>query len=365
MAQKKSYVKVEGPASPQVRRVMKKMHSPEMKNIEKVVVEPTAKPHQLGYVTNIPEEKGVIHIPEKNIETELKRAQPGVDPQQLKEQKETFIEDVVVPHEQSHAEDVIKGEGEFSPTSEQQARKEEDWSRMEEYGLQPRGRFAMDIIEIMDKIASSLQSQGAVDEASEVDMLTNTMEKFSFDMSEQNKMMMEKIKAMPELVAKNPWLGNLLKKDPKQLTREESQNLYELMEKESKKSTGEKLMGQPTSQTTKTITAALDGIADSLQKQGLKKEATEIDIITNTIEKTAKEKKWIQKAVPESHEGKFGKWCKSHGFEEGVCQSCIDKAIAEGGNPARMANFAINVSKGKYHHPKDKKASIDYDVMSV
>ena len=71
--------------------------------------------------------------------------------------------------------------------------------------------------------------------------------------------------------------------------------------------------------------------------------------------KTAGEK-WIQDAVPPSHEGKFGTWCKSHGFD-GVCQGCIDKAIAAGGHAARMANFAINVPNSPYSHPV-KKASV-------
>jgi len=69
----------------------------------------------------------------------------------------------------------------------------------------------------------------------------------------------------------------------------------------------------------------------------------------------AKDKdKWIQDAVPESHEGKFGKWCKRNGFS-GVSQACINKAISAGGNSSQMANFAINVSKGKYHHPNKEK----------
>lgn len=70
-----------------------------------------------------------------------------------------------------------------------------------------------------------------------------------------------------------------------------------------------------------------------------------------------KKEDWIQKAVTPEEKGKFGNWCKKNGFEKGVCQSCINKAIGQGGKPAEMANFAINVSKGKYKHPK-KKAEI-------
>ena len=80
----------------------------------------------------------------------------------------------------------------------------------------------------------------------------------------------------------------------------------------------------------------------------------EIGIVEAKKKKEKKEKKWIQKAVPEKNEGKFAEWCKRNGFK-GVCQSCINKAISKGGSSAKMANFAINVSKGKYKHPDKKK----------
>jgi len=70
------------------------------------------------------------------------------------------------------------------------------------------------------------------------------------------------------------------------------------------------------------------------------------------------EEKWIQKAVPESHEGQFKTWCKKHEFD-GVSQQCINKALTKKSDgtiqypdASKMANFAINVSKGKYSHPK-------------
>ena len=99
------------------------------------------------------------------------------------------------------------------------------------------------------------------------------------------------------------------------------------------------------------IIEMLDEVANKVQAAGLKKEAAEIDKISNTIEVLAgKKKKWIQKAVPESHEGKFEKWCKSNGFN-GVCQACINKAVDVGGNAQKMALFAVNVSNGKYTYP--------------
>lgn len=92
-----------------------------------------------------------------------------------------------------------------------------------------------------------------------------------------------------------------------------------------------------------------------IEKEG--KDPDQAYAIANSMAKkdASTDKKWIQKAVPESHEGKFHDWAVAHGFKEGVSQSAIDAAIQAGGHAAQMANFAINVSKGKYHHPNAKK----------
>jgi len=62
-------------------------------------------------------------------------------------------------------------------------------------------------------------------------------------------------------------------------------------------------------------------------------------------------RKWIQKAVPESHEGRFAAWCKAHGFG-GVSQACVNAAARAGGHAARMALFACNMPNSPYHYPK-------------
>ena len=69
------------------------------------------------------------------------------------------------------------------------------------------------------------------------------------------------------------------------------------------------------------------------------------EFMNGYIERRSKKKGW------DKNNADLLKWCKSNGFK-GVCQACIDKAVAQGGNPSKMANFAINVSKGKYSHPK-------------
>jgi hypothetical protein len=76
--------------------------------------------------------------------------------------------------------------------------------------------------------------------------------------------------------------------------------------------------------------------------------------IKSIEEELAKTKKWIQKAVTEKTKGDFGDWCKSHGHG-GVSQACINAAAKAGGRASKMALFAVNVNKGKYYYPKNKK----------
>jgi hypothetical protein len=62
----------------------------------------------------------------------------------------------------------------------------------------------------------------------------------------------------------------------------------------------------------------------------------------------AKDEKFIQKATKEMEKkgttGKFGKWCKDHGFGEEVTLKCINKAMkSEDSDVVKMANFAKNI----------------------
>lgn len=62
----------------------------------------------------------------------------------------------------------------------------------------------------------------------------------------------------------------------------------------------------------------------------------------------ASDDKFIQKATKEIEkkgtEGKFGKWCKDHGFGEEVTLKCINKAMkSEDSSVVKMANFAKNI----------------------
>ena len=60
------------------------------------------------------------------------------------------------------------------------------------------------------------------------------------------------------------------------------------------------------------------------------------------------DKKFIQKATTKMEkkgtEGKFGKWCKDHGFGEEVTLKCINKAMkSEDSSVVKMAHFAKNI----------------------
>ena len=81
-------------------------------------------------------------------------------------------------------------------------------------------------------------------------------------------------------------------------------------------------------------------LTDALDAQGLYKEADEVTKIIA---------KW--KKAPKVEKGKFTAWCSGRGHS-GVNQSCIDEAAKAGGNPAKMANYAVNANPGKWTYPK-------------
>lgn len=71
------------------------------------------------------------------------------------------------------------------------------------------------------------------------------------------------------------------------------------------------------------------------------------DIIEKVVLES-KDDKFIQKATKEIEkkgtEGKFGKWCKDHGFGEEVTLKCINKAMkSDDSAVVKMANFAKNI----------------------
>ena len=78
-----------------------------------------------------------------------------------------------------------------------------------------------------------------------------------------------------------------------------------------------------------------------------------IKIIIELNKMVKQNKKFIQKAIPESHEGRFTKYCKKKGFK-GVSQKCISEG-QKSKNPhtVKQANFAKTLRRlPEPHHKK-------------
>lgn len=88
------------------------------------------------------------------------------------------------------------------------------------------------------------------------------------------------------------------------------------------------------------ILKSLKKIANELDEKGLHEEA---DIVDNIIQE-AKKKEWPKIDLKE---GRFTKWCKSHGFS-GPSKACADKAFKSNDASVRgMASFYTNTTLKK------------------
>lgn len=124
------------------------------KDIDVIKLEPTSKgPNVLGWVTNEdlfkgkPGKQRVIHIPLNKIKQDFKKMYnkpyqiSNLDHQnQMKEIVKVFLRDSIIPHEKSHIEDMVRGKGEFGPSTEQKAQKAEDWSNLKDLGIQKKAQ---------------------------------------------------------------------------------------------------------------------------------------------------------------------------------------------------------------------------------
>jgi len=80
------------------------------------------------------------------------------------------------------------------------------------------------------------------------------------------------------------------------------------------------------------------------------------DLMKSIVSEAKNDDNFIQKSVDKSEKkgtkGKFGEWCKDHGFGEEVSIKCINKAMkSEDSGVVKMANFAKNIGgyKGAKH----------------
>jgi hypothetical protein len=296
--EKESLVKVEGPASPELRKTVQQLGPGMAKGIQKVVVEPSGQPGQMGFVTNKPEEQGVIHIPEKNIDKALSKAQPGVDPQKMKEQKGVLLQDVVLPHEHAHLEDVTKGEGQFSPQTEQLAEKAEDRSRLEDqYGLRFKSASMVRVVTGFIKDAYKHDNDPAVKLL--IQAIGAEPERQVGYLNQARGPLAVKSSAYPN--DKN--LKGALSRIEEAISLQGAQESRRLIQEAlglikaaepmmqgrrpvpgKTPEIGDVPMDPNTMPVTYKIADKLDKIADTLESKGLVKLAAQIDLISNTIE---------------------------------------------------------------------------------
>jgi hypothetical protein len=83
-------------------------------------------------------------------------------------------------------------------------------------------------------------------------------------------------------------------------------------------------------------------------KKVLRLTETQLRDLIKKVVTEASDDKFIQKATQKMEKkgttGKFGKWCKDHGFGEEVTLKCINKAMkSEDSDVVKMANFAKNI----------------------
>lgn len=64
-----------------------------------------------------------------------------MDPKAHKEMEDlitTYLRDVILPHEEEHIKQEIKGKGDFGTSAEPKAERAEDWKKLEQLGITRR-----------------------------------------------------------------------------------------------------------------------------------------------------------------------------------------------------------------------------------
>jgi hypothetical protein len=124
---------------------------PAGRNIDVVKLEITCPGNKVAWVTNEDffhgkkDKKRVVHLCLSKIKNDFNKAHSKpfnmANPEDAKRMRElvvSYLTDVVLPHEETHIEQEVKGEGKFGPVPEMGAERAEDWSRMQQMGIQKR-----------------------------------------------------------------------------------------------------------------------------------------------------------------------------------------------------------------------------------
>jgi len=124
---------------------------PSGRNIDVVKLELTCPGNKVAWVTNEDffhgkkDKKRVVHLCLTKIKNDFNKAHGkpfnmanAEDAKRMRELVVSYLTDVVFPHEETHIEQEIKGEGKFGPTPEMGAERAEDWGHMQQLGIQKR-----------------------------------------------------------------------------------------------------------------------------------------------------------------------------------------------------------------------------------
>ena len=130
---------------------------PAGKDIDVIKLEPVCQGDRVAWVSNqdlLGGEKGkerIVHLCLNKIKQDFKRAHGNaysmgnpVDAQKMKDLVVTYLKDVVLPHEAVHIEQETKGKGQFGSSPEMGAERAEEWSGLEEMGIQKKAGFFPD-----------------------------------------------------------------------------------------------------------------------------------------------------------------------------------------------------------------------------
>lgn len=170
--------------------------SPSMqKNIDVIKLEPTCPGNKAAWVSNqdlLTGKSGkerVIHLCLNKIKEEFKKTYGSPftlkDPSRQNQMEEVvvaYLRDVILPHEETHIRQEIKGEGDFGHSPELEAERAESYKELEQFGIRKKAynKRSLAVRTIIsskiDSIASELEAKGLIKEAEALDMISNTIE---------------------------------------------------------------------------------------------------------------------------------------------------------------------------------------------
>lgn len=134
-----------------VQRAYNKLPANMQQNIDVIKLETTCPGDKAAWVSNADLLSGnsgkerVIHLCLKKIKDNFSKTFGSNfrvnNPDQQKQMEEvitSYLRDVILPHEERHIQQELKGEGDFGHAAEPEAERAEDWSGLKNLGIQKK-----------------------------------------------------------------------------------------------------------------------------------------------------------------------------------------------------------------------------------